>query len=257
MTAAAADLQRLRTALEQRFPNAQPLVFRTSGAVPTGLSALDALLPGGGLPRGRLTLWLPGGGATAMVRAATTEVIQRGERSAWIDAQHQMSGDGWVRGPLLMRPQGEVKALACAEELLRSGGFALVVLSGVVRELEREAVRLSRAVRDGGGAFVALAPQATIAHLHVTSRIRPDDYQWKLDPFGEPAHVESVRIRIDAKAMGWNGHTELVLPVHTHMQRTAVDPLLKDRRGVKNYRKRGREEGRKGGRTKKGRTEGV
>ncbi|MGH7469226.1 MAG: hypothetical protein ACRENP_14820 [Longimicrobiales bacterium] len=229
---AAAELLTLRQTLERRFPNAQPLLFRTAGAVATGLGGLDALLPGGGLPRGRVTLWLPGGGATAVLRASSRAVLQRGERSAWIDAQRQVSGDGWVRGPLLIRPTSEVNALACAEELLRSGGFTLVVLTGVVSGVDREAVRLSRAAREGGSALVALANQASVAHLRVVTHIQPDGYQWKLNPFGEPTHVESVRIRVEANAMGWNGHTELILPVHTHAQRSAADPLLRDRRGA-------------------------
>src|SRR5262245_24716096 len=62
----AAEVLALREALEARFPNAQPVIYRTAGAVETGVRALDALLPGGGLPRGRLVLWAPGGGATAM-----------------------------------------------------------------------------------------------------------------------------------------------------------------------------------------------
>jgi hypothetical protein len=144
-----------------------------------------------------------------------------------------VSGDGWVHGPLLLRPSSEVNALGCAEELLRSGGFTLVVLTGVARELEREAVRLSRAVKDGGGAFITIARQAPIAHLRVTSQIRPDAYKWKLNPFGEPSHIESVRLRIEASAMGWTGRTELTMPVHFHAQRVAGDPLLRDRRGAR------------------------
>jgi hypothetical protein len=234
---AAAELLTLRRTLEQRFPGAQPLVFRTSGAVATGLGALDALLPGGGLPRSRVTLWLPGGGATAILRAAACAAVQQGERSAWIDTQGQLSSDGWTRGPLLLRPADEINALACAEELLRSGGFALVVVTGVARALEREAVRLSRAAREGGSALVALAPGAPVAHLRMSTHIQPDGYQWKLNPFGEPAQVETVRIRVEAHAMGWNGHTVLVLPVHEHRQRSAADPLLRDRRG--SYRTKG------------------
>ena len=229
----AAEVLALRAALETRFPNAQPVIYRTAGAVATGVRALDALLPGGGLPRGRLVLWEPGGGATAMLRTASTTVIERGERSAWVDAQRVVTGDGWVRGPLLLRPANELDALTCAEELLRCGGFTLVVLSGVGRTLEREAVRLSRAVKEGGGAFVALAPHTPVAHMRLASQIKTDGYKWKLNPFGEPAHVESVRIRVEANAMGWSGHTELTLPVHAHATRVAADPLLRDRRGAK------------------------
>jgi hypothetical protein len=228
----------LREVLEQRFPNAKALVFRTAGAVATGLTALDAMLPGGGLPRGRLTLWQPGGGATAVLRAAALWVVATTERSAWIDAQHQVTGDGWVRGPMLIRPSSEVNALSCAEELLASGGFTLVVITGVTRALERAAVRLSRAAKNGGAALVALAEKSPIAHLRLTSHIRPDGYIWKLDPFGEPTHVEAVRIRIEASAMGWNGRTDLTLPIHTHVQRAAVDPMLRDRRGAKVRKRR-------------------
>ncbi|HSL72671.1 MAG TPA: hypothetical protein VK864_20640 [Longimicrobiales bacterium] len=228
-----AEVLAIRDALAQRFPNAQPVIYRTAGAISTGHAALDALLPGGGLPRGRLTLWEVGGGASALLRGACAAVVMRGERSAWVDAQRVTTGDGWVKGPLLLRPENELNALSCAEELMRCGGFALVVLSGVGGALEREAVRLSRAVKEGGGAFVVLAPQVPVAHLRVNSRIRPESYKWKLNPFGEPAHIESVRIRIEASAMGWSGHTELTLAVHAHAQRAAADPLLRDRRGAK------------------------
>ncbi len=229
----AAEVLALREALQARFPNAQPVIYRTAGAVSTGVRGLDALLPGAGLPRGRLVLWEPGGGATALLRAACAATVESGERSAWVDAQRVVSGDGWVKGPLLLRPENEVDALTCAEELLRCGGFTLVVLSGVGRALEREGVRLSRSVKEGGGAFVALAAHTPVAHMRLSSQIRPDGYKWKLDPFGEPAQVESVRIRVDANAMGWSGHTELTLPVHTHATRVAADPLLRDRRGAK------------------------
>lgn len=230
---AGAEVLALRQTLQQRFPNAQPVVYRTAGAVATGLSALDALLPGRGLPRGRLVLWSPGGGATAVLRAASASVIAAGERTAWIDAGQLVQGDGWSRGALLVRPASEADALVCAEELLRCGGFSLVVLTGVTRALEREAVRISRAVKEGGGAFVALTPQLPVAHLRVASSIDPHGYKWKLDPFGQPTQVESVRIRIEANAMGWSGRTELVLPIAFHAQRVAADPLLRDRRGVR------------------------
>jgi hypothetical protein len=233
-----AELLALRQVLEQRYPDAQPLVFRTTGAVATGLPALDALLPGGGLPRARVTHWQPGGGATALLRTAALAVLQRGERSAWIDGRQQVSSDGWVSGPLLVRPAGELNALTCAEELLRSGGFALVVLTGVERALEREAVRLSRAAREGGSALVAVARQTPVAHLRLASAIQPDGYHWRCNPFGEPAHIDAVQVRIEASAMGWRGCTELTMPVYTHVTRNAADPLLRDRRGARRRKER-------------------
>jgi hypothetical protein len=133
---------------------------------------------------------------------------------------------------LLLRPEGELEALVCAEELLRSGGFGLVVLSGGGRAFTHEDVRLSRAVREGGGAFVALSATSSVAHLRITSRIAPDAYRWRQNPFGEPVEVVEVRVQVDAQAMGWSGHTSLSLPVMTHAYRSAPDPKLVDRRGA-------------------------
>src|SRR5688572_14846167 len=160
----AAEILTLKQALEQRFPNALPISYRTAGAVVTGVSALDNMLPAGGLPRGRLSIWKPGGGASAILYAACGAVAQRGERAAWIDAAGTIIGDSWQPGPLLLKPEGELESLICAEELLRCGAFGLIVLSGTRAAFNREAVRLSRAVRDGGGAFVALAEQSNVAH---------------------------------------------------------------------------------------------
>lgn len=223
----------LRAALATRFPGVLPLAYRTTEVVTTGLAALDALLPGGGLPRGRMTVWAPGGGATAVLRATCQGVIARGERAAWIDAGGMVVGEIWPRGLLLFRPPGELEALTEVEELLRCGGFALVVLTGVGKEMGVEGVRLSRAVREGGGVFAVLATGVPLAQLRLWSRLRVEGYRWRLDPFGEPVEVETVRMQIRAAALGWSGRTELDLPVIQAQRRLALDPLLVDRRGVR------------------------
>ena len=151
-----------------------------------------------------------------------------------------VSSDGWTAGPLLVRPLGERNAMSCAEELLCSGGFALVILTGVEQGMEREAVRLSRAAREGGSAFVALTRHSPVAHLRLTSHIQPDSYQWRSNPFGEPAHIDAVRLRVEASAMGWRGQAELTMPIHTRVPRTAADPLLRDRRGGRGRKERRR-----------------
>ena len=43
-----------------------------------------------------------------------------------------IAGASWADGPLLVRPRGDRQAVAAADLLLRSGGFRLVVLAGVV-----------------------------------------------------------------------------------------------------------------------------
>jgi hypothetical protein len=160
-------------------------------------------------------------------------VAMRGERAAWIDGAGTIAGDSWKPGPLLLKPEGDMEALVCAEELLRSGGFGLVVLSGAGKAFNSEAVRLSRAVREGGGAFVAVSDASVVADLRITSRTGPDAYQWRNNPFGEPAEVVEVRVVVEAAAMGFTGRAAVVLPVASYEQRLAAEVSLVDRRGAK------------------------
>ena len=81
---AASSVAALRALIQQRFPDATPLVggTQTTEQVATGIRALDQVLPNGGLPRGRLSVWAPFGGSTAILRAACHAVVANGERSA-------------------------------------------------------------------------------------------------------------------------------------------------------------------------------
>lgn len=141
------------------------------------------------------------------------------------------SAGGSGPAPLVLRPEGGRAALECAEELLRSGGFGLVVLSGA-EAVGTEAVRLSRAVREGGGAFVVMTGGASVAALRLRSRISPEGYRWRRDPFGDPAEVESVRVEARVWGMGLSKRTEFLLPVVHHELRLSLDSELADRRGV-------------------------
>ncbi|HEX7050842.1 MAG TPA: hypothetical protein VF188_11610 [Longimicrobiales bacterium] len=223
----------LKQVLEERFPDAVPPAYRTVPAVATGIAALDGVLPGRGLPRGRLSTWRPGGAATALLRMACRAAVVRGERSAWVDGAGAVTGESWRVGPLLFRPGGALEALVCAEELVRSGGFGLVVVTGVDGVFAAEAVRLSRAVGEGGGVLVVVAGSAPVAALRLSSRIEPAGYRWRRGPFGEPALVESVTVRVRAAAMGWSKEAELTLRVAEHGVRLSLEPGLGDRRGAR------------------------
>jgi hypothetical protein len=219
----------LRQLLEQRFPGAVPPARRTALQVATGIAPLDKILPGGGLPRGRLAAWKSGGAATALLRVACEAVDGQGERAVWVDGAGTLAGACWVPGTYLVRPRGEQQALQCSEELLRSGGFGLVVLAGV-RLGDVEAVRLSRAACEGGGAFVVLGHGVPTAGLRLVSRTRPEDFRWRLDPWGAPAEVEEVQVHIRADALGWSANTHLRLSVMHHDLRLSLEPGLADRR---------------------------
>ncbi len=225
----------LRRLLEQRWPDAQPLRHATAAGVSTGVAALDAILPGGGLPRGRLSVWATGAaaGATAILRSACEVVRAGGERAVWVDGARVVVGDAWweAGGALRVRPAGALEALVCAEELVRSGGFGLVVVTGVGRALVPEAVRLSRAAREGGSALVAVG-EAPLAALRLASRLLPEGVEWMPGPLGEPAAPAAVRLRVQATSLGLDARAEFMIPVVQHALRLSMEPGLVDRRGA-------------------------
>lgn len=153
-----------------------------------------------------------------------------GERSAWVDGEHMLTSHSWIDGPVLLRPTTRRAALRATEEILRSGGFALVVLSGTDPQ-GNEAVRLTRAAREGGAALVSLTNASALSSLRVSSQVDPQAYRWQRTPFGEPAVVRDVLVRVRARAMGWNAHTQLFVPVLHHELRLVLESGLPDRRG--------------------------
>ncbi|HYV99104.1 MAG TPA: hypothetical protein VE967_16730 [Gemmatimonadaceae bacterium] len=219
----------LRALLEQRFPDATPVTHRTSRPVPTGVAELDRVLPGGGFPLGRISVCEPRGGTTSMLRAACQNVVAGGHRAAWIDGARTICGAFWDDGPLLVRPDSHTHAVRAADELLRSGGFQLVVLTGV-HATDPETMRLMRAVHDGGGAFATITQNTTMAALRLAAQI--DGCEWSFDPFGEPAELEAVHVRVHARALGWDKHTTFTIPVRTHELRLSLESGLADRRGL-------------------------
>jgi hypothetical protein len=167
-----------------------------------------------------------------VLRAACSSVVPRGERAAWVDGSGRLAGELWDERVLLVRPSGSVSALVCAEELLRCGGFALVVLAGAGAAAGGEAIRLGRAARAGGSAFVLLGENAAVAHMRVRTRIRPDDYRWREGPFGEPVAVTSSRVEVEVASLGWSRRVLLELGFSEHRTRLAPEPRLVDRRGA-------------------------
>jgi recombination protein RecA len=130
--------------------------------LPTGITELDALLVGRGIPRGRLTeiTGASGSGRTSMLRTLVTAVATGGRWVAYIDATRTLAPRDWAhvgseRAPLwIIRPANAAKAQWCADLLLRSGAFALVVMDGAPQLSRVLAVRLTRLARDVGAAFV-------------------------------------------------------------------------------------------------------
>lgn len=223
----------LRALIEQKFPNAIPVAQRMAQPVASGIRELDRSLPNGGFPLGRISVCEGGGGITAILRAACQATIANGERAAWIDGAQTIAGAFWDEGPLLVRPDTKTNALRAADELVRSGGFQLVVLTGT-KATDTEMMRLVRAVHDGGGAFVTVTPNSSMAALRLSSRIDVDveARHWIHDPFGHPAQLQYVRIQTHARALGWDKRAAFLLPVRSHELRLSLESGLADRRGL-------------------------
>ncbi len=225
----------LRELLGRSFPDAIPVPRQRTEIVGTGIGELDRILPNGGFPKGRLSVWAPRGGATAVLRSACRSAVAAGERAVWIDGSGTIAGAFWGAGPILIRPKSRLHALRAAESLLRSGGFAMVVISGADPE-GTENVRLSRAAHEGGSACVALTASASTSALRASSTIRPNGYIWRRDPFGDPAAVDAATLDVRVMSLGWNRHARLVIPVlrdELEELKMTLALELPDRRGVR------------------------
>ena len=226
-----AQVAALRRTLEERFPGAVPVAFRTARAMATGWDALDEALPGSGLPRGRLSVW-QGAGATAVLRGVCAAALARGERAAWVDAARTTSGEADWGGIALIRPASPADAPLCAEELLRCGGFGVVVLAGAATQ-GRERVRLVHVAREGGAALVELGTgDGWMAAVRVSSWVPPGGVRWRRDALGEAVGVDSVEVRVRATALGWSRDAEVQIPVASRDVRLSMEPGVGDRRGA-------------------------
>jgi hypothetical protein len=167
-----------------------------------------------------------------LLRSAALHATAEGERVVWIDATGTLTGARWRQGPLLVRPRTPLAGLRACEELARSGGFALVVVDGADADAA-VAVRCARAAHEGSAAIVLLSRQAPVASLRLETRALPQAYGWRKSRLGEPGAVQSVRIRVMARASGWHASTELIIPVWHDDRRLTPDSTYPDRRGTK------------------------
>jgi hypothetical protein len=132
-------------------------------ALATGVPALDAALPNGGLPRGRLTeiAGAPGSGVTTLARQLVGAALAAGWWVAYVDAARTLAPRDWAalgtnEGLWVVRPTDPARAAWCADVLLRSGAFGLVILDGAPMLSRAVSVRLVRLARSSDAAFVLL-----------------------------------------------------------------------------------------------------
>jgi len=152
-------------------------------AIPTGIEALDRALSDGGVPSGRLTeiQGARGSGRTTLVRHLVQTAVEARRWVAVIDGSRTLAPREWAEagdsGRLWMiRPHGADKSAWCADILLRSGAFSLVVLDSPPPLSRQVAVRLTRLAKEHDVALVIVGDSPVIGsavRLRVT-RQRPE-----------------------------------------------------------------------------------
>lgn len=220
------------------------VVAGTSSAnpgLPTGLRGLDTLLPSGGLPRGRISeLLAPAGlGKTTLARAIAATTLQSGHAVAWVDATRTLDPRDWVqldatgRDALwVVRPGDPAKAAWCADLILRTGAFALVVLDGAPVLSRNVAVRLSQLTRDADAALLLLGDGSKASEIGGALRLvlkrRP-----ARDTRGGPQVAACIE----------KGGPHQHVPLHLELgyardiaRRLCAHPEVPDRRGVSRAR---------------------
>ncbi|MFL5606354.1 MAG: ATPase domain-containing protein [Gemmatimonadaceae bacterium] len=234
-------------------------------ALPTGIAALDAVLQGG-LPRGRLTeiVGAHGSGKTTLARALVETTAAQHDWVAYIDAQRTLDARDWVHlgdaeGVWMIRPHDASRAPWCADVLLRSGAFALVVLDGAPLLSRSNAVRLTRLARESNCALVILgdrtggATQLGGAVRLVVERPTPGSRR-RSNPSGnsagtngsssdEGSRTRTIAVRVEK---GGTLRTVEVSCAVVVARRLCAHPEVPDRRGVARGPAGGNRHGRSG-----------
>src|SRR5688572_1420076 len=138
-------------------------------AIPTGIEALDRALSDGGVPSGRLTeiQGARGSGRTTLVRHLVTTAVEARRWTAVIDGSRTLAPREWAEagasGRLwVIRPHGADRSAWCADILLRSGAFSLVVLDGAPPLSRQVVVRLTRLAKEHDVALVVVGDTPVI-----------------------------------------------------------------------------------------------
>jgi hypothetical protein len=241
-------------------------------AIPTGIEALDRALSDGGVPSGRLTeiQGARGSGRTTLVRHLVMTAIEARRWVAIIDGSRTLAPREWAEagssGRLwVIRPPGADRSAWCADILLRSGAFSLVVLDGAPPISRQVAVRLTRLAKEHDVALIVVGdtpvigsavrlrvqrqkatghrPQATGEVRGQRSEVRTgtNDSRFPIpDSHGAESRVTShesqITIRIDK---GGTQHAVEVSCAIEVARRLRAHSEVPDRRGVATRNRRG------------------
>lgn len=149
----------------------------------TGLPALDRALAAGGLTRGAITTLVgaAGAGTTTVWRAMVSATLATGARVAVVDATRTVAPRDFAslvggRVPreslVFVRPPTPATAAWCADLLVRSGAFPLVVLDGAPALGRGVMGRLAQLAREADTALVITGDDEGATRIGGAVRVR-------------------------------------------------------------------------------------
>jgi hypothetical protein len=173
-------------ALKARLADLAETVAPSSPGIPTGIVPLDRALPGG-LPRGKVSVLVgpPGSGRTGVGRRIVETALAGQLDVAVVDAQRTLAALDWAHlgehdGFRVVRPPKPEQAAWCADLLLRSGAFGLVVLDGGPTLDRTVAARLAGLAKQHDAALLVLADEgAAPPAAAVRLVVRREPRRWK------------------------------------------------------------------------------
>ena len=174
-------LESLRTQLETVVAGGR----KAGSPWTTGIGPLDAALSGG-IPRGRITeiVGALASGKTALLRQVAARVLRTGGWVAWIDARRTLAPAPFTalgQRLVMVRPRDGRRSAWCADLLLRSGVFALVIIDGAPPLSRVHGVRLAQLARERDAACVVLQHEAQ--HAARPSRVS-GAVRLRIEPLG-------------------------------------------------------------------------
>lgn len=218
-----------------------------AATIPTGVEALDHALTDGGVPAGRLTeiQGARGSGRTTLVRHLVMTAIEGRRWVAVIDGSRTLAPREWAEagrsGRLwVIRPPSADQSAWCADILLRSGAFSLVVLDGAPSLPRQVAVRLTRLAKEHDVALVVVGDHSVIGsalRLRVQrARGHRPEARRSTAESRIANHESRITIRIDK---GGTQHAVEVSCAIEVARRLRAHPEVPDRRGVATRNRRG------------------
>lgn len=171
-------------ALRARIARLVPAPAVAPAVLPTGLPGLDRALAAGGLVRGAVTTLVgpAGAGVTTVWRAMVAAALATDARVAVIDATRTLAprdfaglvpqGAGRRDRLVFVRPPDATSAPWCADLLVRSGAFPLVVLDSAPVLSRAVTGRLAQLAREADTALLVTGDESGATALGGTVRVR-------------------------------------------------------------------------------------